>query len=304
MKTWLSMLMAATCVGFAAGAAAEVIFYEHDDFRGQSFSVDRPITDFFNYGFNDRASSASVRSGTWQICSDANFRGQCVTLGPGDYPSMRQYGLNDKVSSARMVDAVAAPAPRGRIVLFDNMGFNGRAVTLDQDVINFDQIGFNDRAASAVVEGGTWQLCEHEQFRGSCMTIEPGRYPNLGDLAGRISSARLVANRPIVQGGPPGPPAARAILYGQRGFAGRALVVDRPVVRNLQDYNFNDRASSLRVESGYWMFCSDANFEGECRTFGPGDYPSLPPDLSERISSGRRISNSYPYRERPNWGGY
>ena len=27
-----------------------------------------------------------------------------------------------------------------------------------------------------------------------------------------------------------------------------------------------------------WIFCSDANFNGECRTFGPGDYASLPPD--------------------------
>ena len=31
----------------------------------------------------------------------------------------------------------------------------------------------------------------------------------------------------------------------------------------------------MRVERGYWMFCSDANSCGECRTFGPGDYPSL-----------------------------
>lgn len=304
MKVWLRSFIATLCMAFGASAAAEVIFYEHNDFRGQSFSVDRPITDFFNYGFNDRASSVSVRSGTWQICSDANYRGQCVTLGPGDYPALSTYGLNDKISSVRMVDARdvgAPPVARGRLLLFDSIGFAGRGVTLDGDAVNFERLGFNDRANSAVVEGGTWQLCEHEEFRGSCMTLEPGRYPNLGDLAGRISSARMVANRPVVQGGPPGPAPARAVLYGQPGLAGRALMIDRPVVRNLQDYNFNDRASSLRVESGYWMFCSDANFEGECRTFGPGDYPVLPPDLQNRISSARRISNQYPYRERPNW---
>jgi hypothetical protein len=63
---------------------------------------------------------------------------------------------------------------------------------------------------------------------------------------------------------------------------------------------FNDRASSLRVESGYWIFCSDAEFRGECRTFGPGDYATLP-GLNNVISSGRRISNDYPYSERPDW---
>ena len=48
------------------------------------------------------------------------------------------------------------------------------------------------------------------------------------------------------------------------------------------------------------MFCSDANFEGECRTFGPGDYPQLG-WLSNRISLGRRISNDYPYNAPPQW---
>ena len=72
-------------------------------------------------------------------------------------------------------------------------------------------------------------------------------------------------------------------------------------VRNLDRTQFNDRAESLRVESGYWIFCSDANFGGECQTFGPGDYSTLPWGLTYKISSGRRISTGYPYRENPNW---
>ena len=52
------------------------------------------------------------------------------------------------------------------------------------------------------------------------------------------------------------------------------------------------------------MFCSDANFQGECRTFGPGDYPTLPYELNNRISSGRRITADYPYRQNPSWDGY
>jgi hypothetical protein len=72
-------------------------------------------------------------------------------------------------------------------------------------------------------------------------------------------------------------------------------------VRSLDDSGFNDRASSLRIERGYWMFCSDANFAGECRTFGPGDYPTLPQGLSNRISSGRKVNNEYPYNQSPNW---
>jgi uncharacterized protein len=51
-------------------------------------------------------------------------------------------------------------------------------------------------------------------------------------------------------------------------------------------------------------FCSDAEFRGTCRTFGPGDYPNLPAGLNNQIPSGRRISNDYPYNTSPNWGGY
>ena len=57
----------------------------------------------------------------------------------------------------------------------------------------------------------------------------------------------------------------------------------------------------MRVERGYWMFCTDANFEGECRTFGPGDYPSLPGGMGNRISSGRKVNDEYPYNQPPRW---
>ena len=45
---------------------------------------------------------------------------------------------------------------------------------------------------------------------------------------------------------------------------------------------------------------ADSEFRGECRTFGPGEYANLP-GLNNVISSGRRISNYYPYADRPDW---
>ena len=83
-------------------------------------------------------------------------------------------------------------------------------------------------------------------------------------------------------------------------LTGRAFALGGDGAGNL-DGLFNGRASSLLVDRGYWIFCSDANFGGECRTFGPGEYPVLPRELDNRISSGRRISNAYPYTDNPNW---
>jgi hypothetical protein len=94
---------------------------------------------------------------------------------------------------------------------------------------------------------------------------------------------------------------ASEITFHESDNFGRRRFNTSGSVSNLGNTSFNDRASSLRVESGYWIFCSDANFRGERRTFGPGDYPALPYGLDNRISSGRRISNDFPYNASPGW---
>jgi uncharacterized protein YcfJ len=105
-------------VAFAAHAAAQVTFYEQEDFRGQSFTTQRQIGDFSRYGFNDRASSAEVAVGRWEVCEDRRFNGRCVVLRQGRYPSLAAMGLNDRVSSVRLMSRNAqideqryAPAP-------------------------------------------------------------------------------------------------------------------------------------------------------------------------------------------------
>jgi hypothetical protein len=40
---------------------------------------------------------------------------------------------------------------------------------------------------------------------------------------------------------------------------------------------------------------------GTCRSFGPGDYASLPWGLDNAVSSGRRISSENPYSGAPDW---
>jgi hypothetical protein len=208
--------LALAALALAATAHAQLTMFENDGFQGRRYDVQGAVDNLANTGFNDTASSVIVRSGTWQVCADAYFRGRCVTLKPGQYPSLNNMGMNDAVSSAREIG-----------------GWGG-----------------------APQQGGAW---------GS---------------------------------------GARAILFSQPGLRGRDFVIDGNVVRDLANSGFNDRASSLRVEQGYWLFCSDADFGGNCLTFAPGDYPSLPPELNNRISSGRRISERYPYRDRPNWQGY
>jgi uncharacterized protein YcfJ len=96
-------------------AAAQVTFYEQDGFRGKPFNVNWTVTNFDHYGFNDRASSAIVEHGQWEVCEDANFNGRCAVLRPGQYPNLNSLGLNNRISSARPVQgkptAAYAPPP-------------------------------------------------------------------------------------------------------------------------------------------------------------------------------------------------
>lgn len=312
-----SIVLVASLLLAAVSAQAQITLYEDDDFAGARIDLYEPVFDFGNTGFNDRASSIIVHDGSWQVCENAGYAGRCVTLARGSYPSLRPMGLNDAISSVRPVGAAGGRPPPGiggpaggRIALYEGSDFTGRAMTFDRDNLNLDSVGLNDRAQSAIVYDGNWQLCEHEEFRGQCEVLGPGRYANLGNLSRRVSSLRIAGYpaQPIAPGpGPAYPPSwggqVRVILYEGQNFSGRQYVIERNRMPNLDGTGFNDRASSLRVERGYWMFCSDANFEGECRTFGPGDYPTLPPGLNNRLSSGRRISEHFPYNQNPNWTG-
>ena len=98
------LLAAAALLLAAAGARADLMLYQDDDFRGRSFVTGQSVRNLADEGFNDRASSVVIRSGNWLLCSDAEFRGHCITLGPGRYPSLRPMGLNDNVSSLREAD--------------------------------------------------------------------------------------------------------------------------------------------------------------------------------------------------------
>ena len=204
-----------------------------------------------------------------------------------------------------LIAVTAGAVAASSITFYQDDNFRGGHMTADRAVSNFSGNGFNDGARSAVVHDGRWEICVDADFAGGCGILGPGAYPNLGAYAGRVSSVRPIdgnysgnysGNRSDDRGRQG---MARATLYENSNLSGRSYQL-RETMSDMRATGFNDRASSLRVETGYWIFCSDADFRGECRTFGPGDYASLP-GMNDRISSGRMISNDYPYTGKPDW---
>ncbi len=109
MTSILKNVLLQSMIGLAAvattgQAAAQVTFYENNDFQGRSFSTGQRIANFTDAGFNDRASSVIVLSNRWEVCEHAQFDGRCVVLRPGRYPSLQSMGMNNTVSSIRAVN--------------------------------------------------------------------------------------------------------------------------------------------------------------------------------------------------------
>jgi uncharacterized protein YcfJ len=103
MSTLSKIALAVAVMATVTQATAQITFYEDNDFGGRTFTTQSQVNDFQRNGFNDRASSVVVRSQRWEVCEDSLFRGRCVVLRPGQYPSLGAMGLNDRISSVRTV---------------------------------------------------------------------------------------------------------------------------------------------------------------------------------------------------------
>ncbi len=302
MNATLKRTLALAAAAIATQASAQVTFYEREGFEGRSFGTEQQVKNFERHGFNDRASSAVVFGSRWEVCEDAAFRGRCVLLRPGRYPSLTAMGLNDRVSSVRSISGnsrgqrrEAPTAPVAQLSFYENEAFEGRAFTTQQEVDDFRRDGFNDRASSLVISGGQWEVCDGVGFKGRCVTLVAGQYPSLAaiGLNNRVSSVRAVGAAPLPVS--PQPVAASVTFYEREGYSGRTLSTQQDV-GDFRRASFNNMASSAVVTGGRWEVCDAVGFTGRCVVLSPGHYASLDTiGLNDSVSSVRSVSPTAGY---------
>ncbi len=297
----------------AGHAAAQVTLYEREGFQGRSLTTSEQVSNLARSGFNDRSSSVSVRgdrSARWEVCEDRQFRGRCVILRRGDYPSLAAMGLNDRVSSVRAVSREARysddryaptppPAQASQAVFYEHEGFKGRTFTAEAPVGDFRRSGFNDRASSVVVTGERWEVCQDTRYKGRCVVLRPGQYGSLAamGLDDRISSVRTVSKAARIDDGRYAPmprqvQVSQVVFYEHEGFNGRSLTSESSVT-DFSQSGFNNRASSAVVRGERWEVCDQAGYYGRCVVLRPGQYPSLAAmGLNDRVSSVRAVEVS------------
>jgi uncharacterized protein YcfJ len=116
MKRNVKTLIAIAGLVLAGHAAAQITLYEGEGFRGRAFTTNDRVFNLERNGFNDRASSIVIDRGRWEVCEHARFEGRCMVLRRGSYPSLREMGMNNMISSIRPADPARrysneAPAP-------------------------------------------------------------------------------------------------------------------------------------------------------------------------------------------------
>lgn len=177
-----ALLLGAAMTAELAGAG-ELTLYSRDDYHGRSQTVRDAVADLEDVRFNDTTQSIRVRSGRWEACEEADFRGACFLLEAGGYPSLD--GRANRITSLREV--------RG--------GWDGRrdrdrerghlpGRSLGGELTFYTRDDFAGRSLS--VRSGDWEVCEDVDFRGRCRMLEPGEYASLERLSNRISSVREV----------------------------------------------------------------------------------------------------------------
>ena len=109
-----------------------------------------------------------------------------------------QFEVHDMKFHLKHLFAVTAVALSGQafaqVIFYEHQDFQGRSITVEKAMEDFVPSGFNDIASSIIVLNNRWEVCDDSHYGGKCLTLRPGRYPNLTALGmnDRISSAREV----------------------------------------------------------------------------------------------------------------
>jgi len=184
-------LVAGALLGFALPAAAaettsssgSIIVYENTNAGGAHKTYQAATPNLASSDFNDRISSVFVVSGSWQLCTDKDYKGKCVTLGQGLH--------NLDASTKKLVSSLrpAASQNSAAIVFLDKDG-GGKSMRVTGEIRKLaDFPGFSSSISSIAVFKGNWEFCRKNDYKGDCITLGPGVY-NLTNFNDVIDSLR------------------------------------------------------------------------------------------------------------------
>jgi Beta/Gamma crystallin len=181
---------------------------------------------------------------------DSNFRGMYFCVRQGENLDRVPGGINDKVSSIRLIGNVD-------VVVFRDVRFRGESARFSTDVRNLQREGWNDLISSMRVSNSSW-----------------GRGGGGGGGGGGRSPVWGNDNMPR----------EGACFFSEPEFRGQRFCVARGGSYPLLPPGFNDRISSVRIQRSQVMIFEDKDYDGRNMRL-TSSVPDLGRTWSNRLSS-------------------
>ena len=80
---------------------ARIVLYDNNTFRGRSIGITQNTPDLVRRRFSDVASAARSQGGVWELCSEPNYGGTCVTTNTDLVLSAE--GVDNTIASVRLI---------------------------------------------------------------------------------------------------------------------------------------------------------------------------------------------------------
>ncbi|XP_062872208.1 epidermal differentiation-specific protein-like [Trichomycterus rosablanca] len=170
-----------------------------------------------------------------------------------------------------------------KIIVYEHINFGGLSKEYTTDVANLKTENFNDTISSLKVIGNPWVTYNDINFGKLLEVYEEGEYTSIKEND-KISSLQLMTedlSNPQIT------------LYEHADYKGRSIVLTTET--KLSYGNFNDIASSHKVQKGVWVLYQHVDRRGDKMLARAGhDVPGYK-TLNDRISQVRPLKAGRPF---------
>ncbi|XP_075764650.1 beta/gamma crystallin domain-containing protein 2 isoform X2 [Pelodiscus sinensis] len=223
---------------------ALVLFKALDFQDGPSMELSEALPDVELAGYGPTTQSIHVLRGVWVAYENTHFSGEQYVLEKGMYRTCEDWGASDsRIASVQPVLQVGGHSLHfvSRIQLFSAPGYLGDHVSFEEDQGSLPPAFVPQ---SCRVHGGSWILCEEQDFQGEQHVLLDGEYPTLGAMGCAPSAAvRSLRRVPIFFSEP------SISLHGLECFEGKEVELSG-AVRSLAAEGYNTHVLSVRVKGG------------------------------------------------------
>lgn len=138
-----------------------------------------------------------------------------------------------------------------KIVIYEHVDFDGRTKEFTSNVPNLITHGFNDIVSSVKVHGRPWLAFHDCGFKGEAHVFEEGEHASV-PVNDVISSLMLLSADDLSH--------PQITLYEKPDYQGHSITLTDET--NFAGNEFNDKASSHKVQKGVWVLYENGDLSG------------------------------------------